>query len=116
MKNKLFVFILAMFICNSLVFAQNNMSIGIDDNIYRVLDSAQARGLCDFLPTVKPYSLKRIKYAIDQILENQEKLTVVERQIIENFLDKIYNKFIKILLTRILGFAITDIREGEMPR
>ena len=88
MKNKLFVFILAMFICNSLVFAQNNMSIGIDDNIYRVLDSAQARGLCDFLPTVKPYSLKRIKYAIDQILENQEKLTVVERQIIENFLDK----------------------------
>ena len=48
MKNKLFVFILAMFICNSLVFAQNNMSIGIDDNIYRVLDSAQARGLCDF--------------------------------------------------------------------
>lgn len=88
MKVKSILIFLALFSCSILIFAQNNNSVNIEDDIYNVLDSAQNRGLCDFLPTVKPYSVARIKYAVDQILENQEKLRPVEIRIIEEFLDE----------------------------
>ena len=81
--------VLLFFVLSALagsVFAQQNMSVDITDDIYDVLSIAQERGLCDYLPGARPYSVKRIKYAVDQILENQEKLKPVELKIIENFL------------------------------
>lgn len=81
--------VLLFFVLSALagsVFAQQNMSVDITDDIYDVLSIAQERGLCDYLPGARPYSVKRIKYAVNQILENQEKLKPVELKIIENFL------------------------------
>lgn len=78
------------FICFERFFlaAQQNATVDINDEIYYVLSIAQDRGLCDYFSGARPYSVKRIKYAVDQILENQDKLKPAELKVVENFLDR----------------------------
>lgn len=68
-------------------FAQENLTIDMGDDIYAVLEIAEERGLCTHLPGIRPLSLRRIRLALDQILENSESLKPEEVKIIENFLD-----------------------------
>jgi hypothetical protein len=50
------------------LFAQNHVSVPLDEAVYHIIELAQTRGLCEPLPGVKPYSRAVVLKAIDTIL------------------------------------------------
>lgn len=81
------LFLIFLILCSfSLIFTQQYVSVDIYNDIYNILDNAQLRGLCDFLPGAKPYSQKKIITAVNQILEHSDKLTQTEIHILSDFL------------------------------
>jgi hypothetical protein len=63
--------------------AQTQTSVPLGDNIYRILDIAELRGLCAPLPKVKPYTRHIVINAINEILSSDgEKLSDGEREIL----------------------------------
>ncbi|MDR3020466.1 MAG: hypothetical protein LBU66_06135 [Treponema sp.] len=72
------------------VFAQTHVSVPLDNQIYYVLEQAELRGLCSPLSGIRPYTQHTIIFAIREILDSEdaEKLTRVEREILEQYLEK----------------------------
>ena len=80
------LFIIAGFVAVPL-FAQNHVSVPLDEPVYRIIELAEMRGLCEPLPGVKPYSRAVVLKVLDSILaadENQRvgALTEAERRIL----------------------------------
>jgi hypothetical protein len=75
------------------VFAQNHTAVPLENQIYIILDQAQARGLCSPLSGVRPYTRSVVISAINEILEteNAENLRNNEVEILKQYLDK-YSK------------------------
>jgi len=83
------VFIIIIFTGIS-VTAQTHISIPLGNPVYLVLEQAQMRGLCGYLPGAKPYSRSYILSLIEEIINNNEKrkfggLTEAEIGILEQF-------------------------------
>jgi hypothetical protein len=89
MKLKIFVFFLAILICGSL-FAQNHVSVHLEDQIYHILEQAETRGLCAPLSGSRPYTQSVIIAAINDILSSEysQKLKKTEREILNEYLEK----------------------------
>ncbi len=85
---KIFVSIFVLFLSLQTVFSQENISVSVDDEIYKILDVSEMKGLCSFLPGAKPYTVKRIIKAIDEILEHQDELKETEIKVLNNFKDR----------------------------
>ena len=68
-KGLLFLLLASTF---SFLFAQQNITVDIDDEVYILLENAQIRGLCKELPSVKPYSQKLIKERLEEIIVSLE--------------------------------------------
>ena len=82
---KIILSIFALFLCMEFCFAQKNLSVSVDDEIYSILEVAEMKGFCGFLPGAKPYTVSRIFKAIDEILEHEDELKPSEIEILENF-------------------------------
>jgi len=82
MKKTLAVIIL---FCLALsAFAQTSNSVSLDNDVYQLLELAEMRGLCDPLPSAKPYTERLVVSLLDQILENDKGiLKASERKTIE---------------------------------
>jgi len=79
-----------IFIINLSLQAQTHIAIPLDNPIYAVIEQAQIRGLCGYLPSAKPYSRAMILRIIDEILESDPilelaRLKETERNILEQF-------------------------------
>jgi len=79
-----------IFIINLSIPAQTHISVPLDNPIYIMIEQAQIRGLCGFLPSTKPYSRAMILSIIDEILESDPahlfaKLKDSERETLEKF-------------------------------
>lgn len=83
MKKLISLFLIFTF--GTFCFAQKNLSVNIDNEIYDILDVCELKGFCSFLPGAKPYTLSRILKAIDEILEHEDELKPTEIEILENF-------------------------------
>jgi hypothetical protein len=72
------------------VFAQTHTPIPLENQIYSILELAEARGLCPPLSGVRPYTRSVVISSINEILysENSEKLSSAEREILEQYLIK----------------------------
>ena len=68
--------------------SQTNTTINLSDEIYRVLENAQLRGLCTVMPGTKPYTETRILKAVDEILLKSEKLSGQEIIFLTEFKEK----------------------------
>ena len=69
MKKKGVLFIIILVLCfNTYLFTQTHMAVPLGDPVYHVLEQAQLRGLCGFLPSVKPYSRAMVVSIINEIL------------------------------------------------
>lgn len=70
------------------LFAQTHVSIPLDHSVYRLLEQAEARGLCSPLPAVKPYTRGRVVRALNEILTSEPGrfggLSGYERKILED--------------------------------
>ena len=86
MKGVLFLN-LFLFLCVS-VFAQNHVSVPLENKIYLILEQAEARGLCSPLSGIRPYTRDVVTSAIKEILSS-EKLTPAEREILEQYFKKL---------------------------
>jgi hypothetical protein len=83
-------FIFSVSIGSNNIAAQTHISVPLGHPVYTVLEQAQMRGLCAFLPGVKPYSKASILLIIEEILNTDENrrfggLTETERRILEQF-------------------------------
>lgn len=86
MKKSIALFVILLI--TGTIFAQTNNTVDIYDDIYTVLEQAEMRGLCAPLPGAKPYTEKKILSVLDEILNNDEKLSATEIQIIKNYQEK----------------------------
>lgn len=82
---KIILSVFALFFCFEFAFAQKNLSVDVDDEIYSVLEIAEMKGFCSFLPGAKPYTVSRIFKAIDEILEHEDELKPSEIELLEKF-------------------------------
>ena len=90
MFKKCSIFIILFFIFQILLFAQTHIAVPLGNPVYTVLEQAQLRGLCNILPSAKPYSREQIISVIQDILDNEEerrfgRLSDSERKILEQF-------------------------------
>ena len=77
-------------IINLAIPAQTHISVPMENPIYIVIEQAQIRGLCGFLPSTKPYSIAMVLSIIEEILGSEPvfsfaKLKDSEREILEQF-------------------------------
>jgi len=89
-KNSLIICFFLILITFNQVSAQTHISVPLGHPIYLILEQAQMRGLCSFLPAVKPYSRAQVISFIDEILNNDNdqrfgKLSESEKEILEQF-------------------------------
>ena len=79
------------------LFPQTHTSVPLGNQIYYILEQAEIRGLCSPLPGTRPYTRSVVISAINEILDSPDtkKLTTVEREILEQYLEK-YSKQINI--------------------
>lgn len=82
---KKLISLILIFIFGTLCFAQKNLSVNIDNEIYDILDVCEMKGFCSFLPSAKPYTLSRILKAVNEILEHEDELNPTEIKVLENF-------------------------------
>jgi hypothetical protein len=71
----------------NILYAQSHTSVPLDNQVYHILEQAEARGLCRPLSGVRPYTHSVIITAINEILQS-EKLSKTERAILEQYLGK----------------------------
>ena len=64
--------ILSIFFFINVVYAQNNISINLNDKVYDILRSAELQNLCSRLSSIKPYSKGYITAKLEEILSNLE--------------------------------------------
>jgi hypothetical protein len=88
-KRWFLVFTLAFLFSLSLA-AQTHTTLPLGDPVYLVIEQAQMRGLCRYLPSAKPYSRVFVASIIEEIFTKNEtlkfgKLTDSERKILEQF-------------------------------
>jgi hypothetical protein len=72
-KKRFLVFKLVFFVSLCLT-AQTHTAVPLGDPVYHILEQAQMRGLCRFLPSAKPYSRAFIISVIDEIFTKNETL------------------------------------------
>ena len=87
---KKLLLVILIFYFNASLFAQIHMSVPLGHPVYLIIEQAQMRGLCGFLPAAKPYSRSQILTIIDNILNNEKerrfgRLTDAERIILEQY-------------------------------
>ena len=72
--------IICFFLCLSSIFAiQKNISVQISNEVYRVIDSAEIKGIIPTQPEVKPYTLGRVKDILEEI-KSSETFTEYEKR------------------------------------
>jgi len=85
------VFICGLFfVINLSLSAQTHIAVPLENPIYAVIEQAQIRGLCGYLPSTKPYSRSMILRVIEEILASDPilefaRLKETERNILEQF-------------------------------
>jgi hypothetical protein len=90
MFKKCIFFINLIFTISISLAAQTHISVPLENPVYIVIEQAQIRGLCGYLPSTKPYSQAMILSVIEKILDNDSvrefaRLKETERNILEQF-------------------------------
>lgn len=77
----------SIFCFASFAFSQANISIDVEDEIYTIIDNAYMRGLCSSVNGAKPWTENKIRLIINEILENEDKLSKTEVKVLEQFIE-----------------------------
>lgn len=84
---KKFIFIFLIFLSLG-VFAQQNLSVPLNDNVYFLLENASLRGILPTLPAAKPYTLSFVLDNLNTVLAS-DKLSVIEREVFIKTYDRL---------------------------
>lgn len=84
---KKFIFIFLIFLTLG-VFAQQNLSVPLNDNVYCLLENASLRGILPTLPAAKPYTLSFVLDNLNAVLAS-DKLSEIEREVFIKSYDRL---------------------------
>lgn len=85
MKKVFFILILLVF-CLTLTYAgESSLSVSLDSDAYRIIDSAEVRGIIPSQVDVRPYSLKKVESLLS-IIYSSDKTSDSERAVIDEIL------------------------------
>ncbi|MBQ7905364.1 MAG: hypothetical protein IJ361_06375 [Spirochaetaceae bacterium] len=84
---KKFIFIFLIFLSLG-VFAQQNLSVPLNDNVYFLLENASLRGILPTLPAAKPYTLSFVLDNLNTVLAS-DKLSEIEREVFIKTYDRL---------------------------
>ncbi len=90
MKKKLF---LALTLCCGILYAQTNVTVSLDDDVYNLLQNIELWGYCSTLSAVKPYTEKYIVEKLEEAAEYLEDNTEedelqAQKKIIYKYLER----------------------------
>ena len=99
------------------LFSQTHTSVPLGNQIYYILEQAEARGLCSPLPGTKPYTQNVITGAINEILNspNAKKLSETEQEILNRYLDQFSKPEEGIDWQRGMWYSETAIGKDDTP-
>jgi hypothetical protein len=105
-----------IFLCAPL-FAQTHVSVSLENQVYYILEQAEIRGLCRPLSGVRPYTQSVVVAAINEILYNEkaEKLNKIEREVLEQYLDKRAKPKAGLDWKRGAWYGETTLGKNDMP-
>ena len=84
MKGRIFLTVIFFALISASLASQTHTTVPVDASIYYFLEQAQARGLIDILPAIRPYSRSFIVRSIESILAaSPQRLSSSERAILE---------------------------------
>lgn len=84
---KKFIFIFLIFLTLG-VFAQQNLSVPLNDNVYFLLENASLRGILPTLPAAKPYTLSFVLDNLNTVLAS-DKLSEIEKEVFIKTYDRL---------------------------
>lgn len=68
--------------------AQRHAVVPVDEPVYRLLESAQMRGIISRLPRVRPYSERRIAGYLEEIWDGRGRLSGAERTVLSHYRER----------------------------
>ena len=84
---KKFIFIFLIFLTLG-VFAQQNLSVPLNDNVYFLLENASLRGILPTLPAAKPYTLSFVLDNLNTVLAS-DILSEIEKEVFIKIYDRL---------------------------
>jgi hypothetical protein len=91
MKKYLIMLILSVLVLTGLT-AQTHLSVPVDDSVYKFLETAEIRGLCDRLPAAKPYAESLIVSTLLEIEQRRSQLSPGDQGVLDYYLTRFVNK------------------------
>jgi hypothetical protein len=92
MKLKLFFAVCFFWVFSFVpVLSQTHTSVNLDSQVYYILEQAEIRGFCSPLSGARPYTQSVVIAAINEIFssDNSKKLNATEREILEQYRDRL---------------------------
>ena len=90
-------------------FAQTYKAVDLSDEVYSILNSAEARGLCSHLPTEKPYTEHFVLQALNEINKNLD----AKKETLSNFVYENEKKTVEYFIERFThenGLDLTKLK------
>ena len=72
-------------------FAQQNISVPLEDPVYTILDFAMIRTYCETMHNARPYTVKTILELLNQILDN-DKVPIKEKKLVQDTIERLQPK------------------------
>ena len=92
MKKLLTIFLLAVLALSFVSASESSLSVPLDSDAYRIIDSAEMRGIIPSQTDVRPYSLSKVKSLLDVILAS-DRISEGERSAIDDLLDSFESSY-----------------------
>ena len=72
-------------------FAQQNISVPLEDPVYTILDFAMIRTYCETMHNARPYTVKTILELLNQILDT-DKVPIKEKKLVQDTIERLQPK------------------------
>lgn len=87
--NRLCITILIVLCVSFPIFGARHISVPLEQEVYRILENAEIRGLIDVQTLTKPYNASTVLSLLNQLLSHTTELRAFEREEIQRILDSI---------------------------
>ena len=92
MKKLLTIFLLAVLALSFVSASESSLSVPLDSDVYRIIDSAEMRGIIPSQTDVRPYSLSKVKSLLD-VISSSDRISEGERSAIDDLLDSFESSY-----------------------
>ncbi len=92
MKKLLSIFLLAILALSIVSASESSLSVPLESDAYRIIDSAEMRGIIPSQPDVRPYTFNKVRNLLETISES-DRITESERSAVDSLLASLDNSY-----------------------